>query len=59
MSQEVSLWLHQVTPVPDFSLTAVQLVHDKTGAEHLHIARKDTNNAFRQAHSIQIRRGTT
>lgn len=35
-----------VSPVPDFSLTAVQLVHDKTGAQHLHLARKDSNNAF-------------
>ena len=37
----------QVTDVPEFYLTAVLLEHEKTGAQHLHIARDDDNNAFR------------
>ena len=36
-----------MTPVSDYNLTAVQLTHDQTGAQHLHIARKDSNNVFR------------
>jgi hypothetical protein len=32
--------------VPELELTALHLRHDKTGAEHLHIARDDTNNVF-------------
>ncbi len=32
--------------VPEFELTAVELVHDKTGAQHLHIDRDDRNNVF-------------
>ncbi|EFW99818.1 pitrilysin family metalloprotease [Grosmannia clavigera kw1407] len=32
--------------VAELELTAVQLQHDKTGAEHLHIAREDSNNVF-------------
>ncbi|KAK1835931.1 mitochondrial presequence protease [Podospora conica] len=32
--------------VPELELTAVHLKHDKTGAEHLHIAREDSNNVF-------------
>ena len=43
----VSLMAAQVTPVSDFNLVAVQLTHDVTGAEHLHIARNDSNNTFR------------
>ena len=39
--------VNAVTPVPDYDLTAVQLTHDQTGAQHLHMARKDSNNAFR------------
>lgn len=38
--------VRKVTPVPTFHLTAVQLDHEKTGAEHLHIARADPNNLF-------------
>jgi len=38
--------VESVTPVPDFDLTAVQLTHDQTGAQHLHVARKDSNNVF-------------
>ncbi|ERS95760.1 mitochondrial presequence protease [Sporothrix schenckii ATCC 58251] len=32
--------------VPELKLTALHLQHDKTGAEHLHIARDDANNVF-------------
>ena len=35
-----------VTEIPDFNLVAVQLSHDRTLAQHLHIARKDPNNSF-------------
>lgn len=35
--------------MPDLSLTAVKLMHDVTGAQHLHTARDDTNNLFRCA----------
>lgn len=32
--------------VPELHLTALQLEHDKTGAEYLHVARDDKNNVF-------------
>ncbi|KAL1882997.1 hypothetical protein VTK73DRAFT_519 [Phialemonium thermophilum] len=32
--------------VPELELTALHLRHEKTGAEHLHIARHDSNNVF-------------
>ena len=32
--------------VPELQLTALQLQHDRTGAEHLHVARDDKNNVF-------------
>ncbi|KAF2405121.1 presequence protease-like protein [Trichodelitschia bisporula] len=32
--------------VPEFELAAIQLQHDKTGAEYLHIGRDDSNNVF-------------
>ncbi|GFP55556.1 mitochondrial presequence protease [Trichoderma asperellum] len=32
--------------VPELELTALQLQHDKTGADYLHIARDDSNNVF-------------
>ncbi|ETE70503.1 Presequence protease, mitochondrial, partial [Ophiophagus hannah] len=41
----------KVTVVPEFSLTAVKLDHDKTGAQYLHVAREDSNNLF----SVQFR----
>ena len=37
----------QVLSVPELFLVSVQLTHDKTGAQHLHIARDDSNNVFR------------
>ncbi|XP_048873613.1 presequence protease, mitochondrial-like isoform X4 [Brienomyrus brachyistius] len=43
--------VRQVTPVPDLCLTAVQLSHNVTGAEVLHLAREDSNNLF----SVQFR----
>ncbi|KAF2280939.1 uncharacterized protein EI97DRAFT_14650 [Westerdykella ornata] len=36
----------RVKQVPELELTALHLVHDKTGAEYLHIARDDSNNVF-------------
>lgn len=36
----------RVKQVPELELTALQLQHDKTGAEYLHIARDDANNVF-------------
>lgn len=36
----------QVVPVPELYLVSVKLSHDKTGAEHLHVARDDPNNVF-------------
>lgn len=38
--------MKRVKHVPELELTALQLQHDKTGAEHLHIARDDSNNVF-------------
>ncbi|RUS30251.1 LOW QUALITY PROTEIN: Metalloenzyme, LuxS/M16 peptidase-like protein [Jimgerdemannia flammicorona] len=38
--------VQQVREVPELQLTAVVLKHEATGAEHLHIARDDTNNVF-------------
>lgn len=38
--------LKRVKQVPELELTALQLQHDKTGAEYLHIARDDANNVF-------------
>lgn len=32
--------------VAELELTALHLQHDKTGAQHLHIARDDSNNVF-------------
>ena len=42
-----SLSLSQVTEVPDFNLIAIELLHDTTKAQHLHLARQDSNNVFR------------
>lgn len=38
--------LKQKKHVPELHLTALQLEHDKTGAEYLHVAREDSNNVF-------------
>src|SRR5206468_163940 len=38
--------LNKIKHVPELHLTALQLQHDKTGAEYLHIARDDQNNVF-------------
>ncbi|CAD6503276.1 BgTH12-02943 [Blumeria graminis f. sp. triticale] len=32
--------------IPELELTALQLQHDKTGADYIHIARDDPNNVF-------------
>ncbi|XP_078722291.1 presequence protease, mitochondrial [Lampetra fluviatilis] len=42
--------VQRVVPVPDLFLTAVALRHDRTGAQHLHLARDDPNNLF----SVQL-----
>ncbi|KAF2454836.1 Metalloenzyme, LuxS/M16 peptidase-like protein [Lineolata rhizophorae] len=36
----------RVKQVPELELAAFHLQHDKTGAEHLHVARDDSNNVF-------------
>lgn len=36
-----------VSSLPEFDAKAVQLIHDRTKAKHLHIVRKDPNNTFR------------
>ncbi|KAJ9606237.1 Mitochondrial presequence protease [Cladophialophora chaetospira] len=38
--------LKEIKHVPELHLTALQLEHDKTGAEYLHVARDDKNNVF-------------
>lgn len=38
--------VQNITPVPERNLVTYQLIHQKTGAEHLHIDTADTNNAF-------------
>lgn len=38
--------LKRTKTVPELQLTALHLQHDKTGAEHLHVARDDKNNVF-------------
>lgn len=43
----MSPFLSQVVSVPELFLVSVQLTHDKTGAQHLHVARDDSNNVFR------------
>ncbi|XP_048577548.1 presequence protease, mitochondrial isoform X1 [Nematostella vectensis] len=36
----------KVVPIQELSLVSVELIHDATGAQHLHIARDDSNNVF-------------
>lgn len=36
----------EVRPISDFQLTALHLLHQKSGADYLHIDRNDTNNVF-------------
>lgn len=38
--------IRRILPVPELKLTAVDLVHNQTGSEHLHIDRDDKNNVF-------------
>ncbi len=38
--------LNRIRHVPELQLTALHLQHEKTGAEHLHVARDDKNNVF-------------
>ncbi|CAI2163502.1 13425_t:CDS:10 [Funneliformis geosporum] len=38
--------VEQTRHIPELELTATQLVHEVTGASHLHIARNDNNNVF-------------
>lgn len=38
--------LERAKHVPELQLSAFRLSHDKTGAEHLHIAKDDKNNVF-------------
>ncbi|KAE8752616.1 hypothetical protein FOCC_FOCC000738 [Frankliniella occidentalis] len=41
----------EVGHIPEYHLTAIQLIHKDTGAKYLHVDRKDTNNVF----SINLR----
>uniref|UniRef100_H2Z9Y4 Presequence protease, mitochondrial n=1 Tax=Ciona savignyi TaxID=51511 RepID=H2Z9Y4_CIOSA len=36
----------QVEDIPEFSMSAFELQHVKTGSDHLHLARDDKNNVF-------------
>ncbi|CAG8474858.1 5386_t:CDS:10 [Funneliformis caledonium] len=38
--------VEQTRHIPELELTATQLIHEVTGASHLHIARNDNNNVF-------------
>lgn len=38
--------VRRVLPVSELKLTAVDLVHTQTGAQHLHVDRDDNNNVF-------------
>ena len=37
----------EVENIPDIDAHVIQLIHNQTGAQHLHIARDDRNNTFR------------
>ncbi len=37
---------YQVGHIPEYHLTAIQLVHKDTGAKYLHVDRNDPNNVF-------------
>lgn len=38
--------IKKITELPEYKALAVELVHEKSGAQHLHIARDDQNNVF-------------
>ena len=38
--------LEKIKKVPELHLTALQLQHQRTGAQYLHVAREDKNNVF-------------
>lgn len=38
--------VERLREIPEFDLLAINLLHDSTGAEHLHIVRDDKNNVF-------------
>ncbi|TPX62967.1 hypothetical protein PhCBS80983_g00118 [Powellomyces hirtus] len=38
--------VHKVQDVPEFDLTAIQLKHQKTGADYMHVLKDDANNVF-------------
>ncbi|AET39156.1 pitrilysin family metalloprotease Ecym_4076 [Eremothecium cymbalariae DBVPG len=38
--------INRVQDIPQFSMTAVELNHEQTGARHLHVDRDDGNNVF-------------
>ena len=47
LNEALTLFHLQIDEVPELFLTSVSLHHDKTGAKHFHVARDDSNNAFR------------
>lgn len=36
----------RTTEIPELAISAIQLKHEKSGTEHLHLARDDSNNCF-------------
>jgi presequence protease len=38
--------VERIRTIPELHLTALQLQHDRTGAQYLHVAREDKNNVF-------------
>lgn len=39
--------IKEVEDISEIEARVIQLMHDETGAHHLHIAREDPNNTFR------------
>ena len=48
--------LQRAKHVPELELSALELVHDKTGAQYLHVARDDKNNVFSIGFKVRIRK---
>ncbi|ODV58528.1 pitrilysin family metalloprotease ASCRUDRAFT_39067 [Ascoidea rubescens DSM 1968] len=38
--------IQRILPVPELSFTAINLTHERTGADYIHIDRNDKNNVF-------------
>ncbi len=44
--KEFGFIVRRVVPIPDLHATAIQLDHEQTGAQHIHLAVRDDNNLF-------------